>query len=65
MTISIFLIRLIVAFVFGASVLMNILGIYCGISENWDSINQPSTLAIHVLVFAIFLGSGYLLWVIK
>ena len=65
MTISIYLIRLLVAFIFGASVLMNIIGIYCGISENWDSINQSSTLAVHILVFVIFLGSGYFLWMIK
>jgi len=65
MTINIYLIRLIVAFIFGASLLMNIIGIYCGISEDWNGINQPSTLAVHILVFVIFLGSGYLLWTIK
>ena len=65
MTINIYLIRLLVALVFGAITLINFLAIYCGISEDWNSINQPSTLAVHILVFVIFLGSGYLLWIIK
>ena len=65
MTISIYLIRLLVAFVFGASVLVNALGIYCGISEDWNSIGQFQTIMAHIFAFAVLLGSAYLLWVIK
>jgi len=65
MTISIYLIRLLVAFVFGASILINIIGIYCGIAEDWSSNNHPLTMAAHVVALAVFIGSGYLLWVIK
>ena len=65
MTINIYLIRLLVAFVFGAITLINILGIYYGISEGWRSRDMLLTIAMHILAIAIFLGSGYLLWVIK
>ena len=65
MTINIYLIRLLVAFVFGASVLVNALGIYCSIAEDWNSTNRPFTLMAHILALVILLGSGYLLWVIK
>jgi len=65
MTISIYLIRLLVAFFFGAITLINILAIYCGISEGWSSRDMFLTLTMHVLAVVIFLASGYLLWVIK
>ena len=65
MTISIYLIRLLVAFVFGAIALINILGIYYGISEGWNSRDMSLTVAMHTLAIVLFLGSGYLLWAIK
>ena len=65
MAISIYLIRLLVAFIFGAITLINILGIYYGICEDWRSRDMPLTVTIHILVIVIFLCSGYLLWVIK
>ena len=65
MTISIYLIRLLVAFFFGAITSINILAIYFGISEGWRSRDMLLTIAMHILAIAIFLGSCYLLWVIK
>ena len=65
MTVNIYLIRLLIAFIFGASTLMNILGIYAGISEGWSSKDMSLTLAMHILAIVIFLVSGYFLWVIK
>ena len=65
MTISIYLIRLLVAFVFGAIALINILGIYFGICEGWRSRDMSLTVIIHTLAIVIFLVSGYFLWVIK
>ena len=65
MTINIYLIRLLVALVFGAITLINILGIYFGICEGWRSRDMSLTVIMHILAITIFLGSGYLLWVIK
>ena len=66
MTITIYLIRLIVAFIFGASLLMNIIGIYCWLNEGWQSRDRSSlTIIAHIFAIVIFLGSGYLLWTIK
>ena len=65
MTIKIYLIRLLVAFIFGAISLINILGIYYWINEGWQSRDISLTVVMHTLAIAIFLGSGYLLWVIK
>jgi len=65
MTINIYLIRLLVALVFGAITLINFLAISFGISEDWRSRDMPLTIAAHILAFVLLLGSGYLLWVIK
>ena len=65
MTISIYLLRLLVAFFFGAITLINGLSIYYGISESWRSTDMRLTVIMHILAIAIFLGSGYLLWIIR
>jgi len=65
MTINIYIIRALVAFIFGAITLINILGIYWWFNDDWGSNKYIHTIAAHILAFAVFLGSGYFLWVIK
>ena len=66
MSVSTYLIRLLVSFVFGFSGAIIALLIYFAISNDWY-IGEKVWLTVlsHTIVIAIFLGSGYLLWRIK
>ena len=66
MSINIYLIRLLVSFVFGFSGAIITLLIYFAISDDWY-VGEKVWLSVlsYIIVIAIFLGSGYLLWTIK
>jgi len=66
MSISIYLIRLLVSFVFGFSGALITLLTFFAISNEWY-VGEKVWLAVlsHTIVIAVFLGSGYLLRVIK
>jgi len=66
MSVSTYLIRLLVSFVFGFSGAIIALLIYFAISNDWY-IGEKVWLTVlsHTTVIAIFSGSGYLLWRIK
>lgn len=66
MSINIYLIRLLVSFIFGFSGATITLLIYFAISNEWY-VGERVWLTVfsHIIVLAIFLGSGYLLWKIK
>lgn len=61
-----YLIRLLIAFVFGFSGAIITLLIYFAISDDWY-VGEKVWLSIlsHLIVIATFLGSGYLLRIIK
>ena len=66
MSVSIYLIRLLVSFVFGFSGATITLLIYFAMSSEWYvGENVWLTVLSHMLVAAIFLGCGYLLRIIK
>lgn len=66
MSINVYLIRLLVSFVFGFSGAVITLLIYFAISSEWYvGENVWLTVLSHMLVIAMFLGSGYLLRVIN
>jgi len=66
MLISIYLIRLLVSFVFGFSGAIIALLIYFALSNEWYVGDRLwLTVISHILVVVIFLGSGYLLRIIK
>jgi hypothetical protein len=66
MSINIYLIRLLVSFVFGFSGAIITLLIYFAISGDWY-VGEKVWLSVlsHIIVIAIFLGSGYSLWIIR
>ena len=66
MPINIYLIRLLVSFVFGFSGATITLLIYFAISNEWY-LGEKVWLQVlsHTIVIALFLGSGYLLRIIK
>jgi len=55
MSISIYLMRLLIAFSFGTAIFINILGMF----------HMRLTIVIRILTIIVFLGSGLMLWVIK
>ena len=66
MSISIYLIRLLVSFVFGFSGATITLLIYFAVSNEWYVGERVwLTVLSHTVVIAMFLGSGYLLRIIK
>jgi len=65
MTISIYLIRLIVSFFFGASVLCLILERYFASSDEWFVENDPLRIIMLIVTLIILMISSICLWVIK
>ena len=65
MSISIYLIRLIVSFFFGASLLCLILEHYFANSDDWYSANNNLRIISLTIVITMFIICGILLWVIK
>lgn len=65
MTISIYLIRLIVSFFFGASLLCLGLERYFAYSGEWDLENETLRIVMVIVIAIIITLSGICLWVIK
>lgn len=65
MTISIYLIRLIVSFFFGASLLCLGLERYFAHSEEWYLENETLRIVMVIVIAIIITLSGICLWVIK
>lgn len=65
MTISIYLVRLIVSFFFGASLLCLGLESYFAYSNEWHVKNDILRIVMIIVTTIIFIVSGFLLWVIR
>lgn len=65
MTISIYLIRLITSFFFGASLLCLGLERYFAYSGEWDLENNPLRIVMIVVIVIILVLSGICLWTIR
>ena len=65
MTITIYLIRLLVSLIFGFSTIICIAFIFAVTCNSWNGENVIEVILGNIVLAAIWLGSGYLLWVIK
>jgi len=65
MTIFTYLIRLLVSFAFGFLTILNIANIYVHTSNQWNGENKVEVYLGNIVLAIIWVGSAYLLWVIK
>jgi len=65
MTIFTYLIRIIISLAFVYSTTFNIISIYIHTSDQWNGENKTEVYLGNIVLAIIWLGSAYLLWVIK
>ena len=65
MTITIYLIRLLVSLLFGFLTILNIAFLYAEFSNAWNGKNKIEVIISDIALVGIWLGSAYLLWVIQ
>jgi hypothetical protein len=65
MTIFTYLIRIIISLAFVYSTTLNIISIYIHTSDQWNEENKTEVYLGNIVLAIIWLGSAYLLWVIK